>query len=419
MRSILAPLQLPLRGMAIGATAAISLCAAGLSEASDHLDTPTAIANPSADIGDIYAWTGSDGRHLNLIMDIVGHSFSDKLVYAFHVDSGRALGKTTSSIVISCRFPAADSVECRAGDIDITRGDPRNPTGILSLYDHFRVFAGLRDDPFFNNVRGTRAAYQTAQAALKAGVSLDAANCPNFDRATSSTILDQWKHTDGGPPKNFLAGWLTSAIVISIDLNVVNKGGKLLAVWGTTSTTDKQLNRVGRPLTKNALLGLFAADDVGDQLKEDWNVATPATSARFVPEIQKGLALYDAFDGQCGNQLLAEPKAAPSKRYLALATLLADDRLWVNSTSTVCTQLMAVELTALAGHKSLANDCGGRSPNYKAANIWRSLLVDGTNVSVDDGVEHDDHDHSATVFPFLAAPDGKPVIGTASVDYKE
>jgi hypothetical protein len=418
MRSILAPIPLSLRGIAIGATAAISLCA-GLSEASDHLDTPTVIANPSADIGDVYAWMAPDGRHLNLIMDIVGHTFSDKLDYAFHVDSGHAFGKTTSSVVISCRFPAADSVECRAGNIDIARGDARNPAGILSLYDRFRVFAGLRDDPFFNNVTGTRAAYQTAQAALKAGASVDAASCPNFDRAISSAILDQWKHTDGGPPKNFLSGWLTSAIVISIDLNVVNKGGRLLAVWGTTSTADKQLNRVGRPLTKNALLGLFAADDVGDRLKEDWNVATPATSARFIPEIQKGLALYDAFDGQCGNQLLAEPRAAPSKRYLALATLLADDRLWVNSNSTVCTQLMAVELTAQAGHKSLVNDCGGRSPNYKAANTWRSLLVDGTSVGVDDGVERDDHEHSATVFPFLAAPDLKPATGTASVDYKE
>src|SRR5271154_1563114 len=147
MRNILAPLKSPLLGIAMGAVAAIALGVAGSSEASDHLDTPTVIANPSADIGDIYAWTAADGRHLNLIMDIVGHSFSDKLDYAFHVDSGRALGKTTSSTVISCRFPAADSVECRAGDIDITRGDPRNPTGILSLHDHFRVFAGLRDDP--------------------------------------------------------------------------------------------------------------------------------------------------------------------------------------------------------------------------------------------------------------------------------
>jgi hypothetical protein len=405
MRSILAPSQVPIRGIAISATAAVALCAAGLSEASDHLDTPTVIANPSAYIGDIYAWTAPDGRQLNLIMDIVGHNFSDKLEYAFHVDSGRAFGKTTSTIVISCRFPAADSVECRAGDIDIARGDPRNPAGILSLYDHFRLFAGLRDDPFFNNVRGTRAAYQTAQAALKAGASVDAAGCPNFDRATSQAILDQWKHTEGGPPKNFLAGWLTSAIVISIDLKVVNKGGKLLAVWGTTSTPDKQLDRAARPLTGNALLGTLASDEVSDQLKEDYNAATPATSGRFVAEIQKDLGLYDAFDGQCGNQLLAQPKAAPAMRYLALATLLADDRLWVNSASTVCTQLMAVELAALAGKKSLKNDCGGRTPNYNAVNVYRSLLVDGTNVSVDDGVEQDDHEHSATVFPFLAALD--------------
>jgi hypothetical protein len=418
MRIIPASLQLSLRHIALGATALIALCA-GLSEASDHLDTPTVKANPSADIGDIYAWTAPDGRHLNLIMDIVGHSFSDKLEYAFHIDSGQALSKTTSTIVISCRFSAADSVECRAGDIDIARGDPRNPAGILSLYDHFRLFAGLRDDPFFNNVRGTRAAYQTAQAALKAGASVDAAGCPKFDRSTLQAILDQWKHTDGGPAKNFLAGWLTSAIVISIDLEVVNKGGHLLAVWGTTSSSDRQLDRAARPLTGNALLGTLASAEVSDQLKEDYNAATPTTSERFVAEIQKDLGLYDGFDGHCGNQLLADPKAAPSKRYLALATLLADDRLWVNSASTICTQLMAVELASLAGRKSLKTDCGGRTPNYNAVNVYRSLLVDGSNVSVDDGVEHDDREHSATVFPFLAAPDGKPASETAPFEYKE
>jgi hypothetical protein len=277
------------------------------------------------------------------------------------------------------------------------------------LYDHFRVFAGLRDDPFFNNVRGTRAAYQMAQTALKAGASVDAAGCPDFDRATSQAILEQWKHTDGGPAKNFLAGWLTSAIVISIDLSVVNEGGKLLAVWGTTSSHDRQLDRAARPLTGQALLGTLASDDVSDQLKEDYNAATPATSGRFVAEIQKDLGLYDAFDSKCGNQLLAAPKAAPAKRYLALATLLADDRLWVNSASTLCTQLMAVELAHLARRISLKNDCGGRTPNYNAVNVYRSLLVDGTNISVDDGVYKDDHEHSSTVFPFLAAPDPSSV----------
>jgi hypothetical protein len=81
----------------------------------------------------------------------------------------------------------------------------------------------------------------------------------------------------------------------------------------------------------------------------------------------------------------------------------------VNSASTVCTQLFAVELANLAGQSSLKNDCGGRTPNYDAVNAYRSLLVDGTTASVDDGVHHDDREHSATVFPFLAAPDAKSV----------
>lgn len=375
----------------------------GISKASDHLDTPTVIANPQADIGDIYAWTSPDGRRLNLVMSIVGHSFSDRLEYTFHVDSGTRFGRTRKSTSITCRFPAGN-IECRAGAADSVYGDASNPSGIPGEKGRFRVFAGLRDDPFFNNVRGTRAAYQTAAAALRNGAGLDAAGCPKFDAATSRAILDQWRHTDGGPAKNFLAGWTSSALVISVDLDVVATAGRLLAVWGTTSAGGKQIDRAARPLTGNALLGTIAADDVSDNLKEQYNAASPATSARFIPEIEKGLALYDGFDGQCGNQWLAGHAAAPM-RYHALATLLADDRLWVNTESGVCTQLFAVELANLGKQHAMRQDCGGRSPKYDAANVWRSLLVDGTTTGVDDGLHHDEREPSAVVFPFLAPPD--------------
>jgi Domain of unknown function (DUF4331) len=387
----------------------MSMGGAGISHASDHLDTPTVIANPQADIGDVFAWTSPNGRQLNLIMDIVGHTFSDKLQYVLHIDSGRQFGKTTATTSIVCRFHAASTTECQVDDVDYARGDASSPKGLQGRNHRFLIFAGLRDDPFFNNVKGTRAAYQIAAAALKNGADVDAAGCPNFDQATSQGILYQWRHTDGGAATNFLAGWTASSIVVAIDLDVVTRGGKILAVWGTTAASDRQLNRVGRPLTKNALLGLLAADEVGDQLKEQWNSATPATSARFIPEIEKGLAIYDAFDGKCGNQLLANREGVPVMRYRALATLLADDRLWVNSASTVCTQLFAVELASLAGRGALKDDCGGRSPNYNAANVWRSLLVQGTTVGVDDGLDHDEREHSATVFPFLAAPGVKSV----------
>jgi len=319
------------------------VCAAniGPSEASDHLDTPSVIANPQADIGDLYAWTSYTGRQLNLVMTVVGHSFSDRIQYTFHIDSGRRFGKTTSTTAITCHFPTPSTTQCNVGAADSAAGDASRPGGLSGRHHTFKVFAGPRDDPFFNNVKGTRAAYQVAATALRNGAAADEAGCPGFAPSISQAILDQWRHTDGGPGSNFLAGWTSSAIVVSVDLPLVTRGGKLLAVWATTSAGAKQIDRAGRPLTGNALLGTLASEDTSNRLKEDYNASTPGTSARFVPEIEKALALYDAFDGKCGNQLLTPTETTHASigdatRYRALAQLLADDRLWIESEATIC-----------------------------------------------------------------------------------
>ena len=52
----------------------------------------------------------------------------------------------------------------------------------------------------------------------------------------------------------------------------------------------------------------------------------------------------------------------------------------------------------------VSGDCGGRTPNYDAVDVFRSLLVNGTSSGVEDGVGRDDRLHSTTTFPFLAAP---------------
>jgi hypothetical protein len=393
------------RTLAVGlaSTAALLLAAAGPARASDHLDTPSVIADPRADIGDIFAWTSPDKRKLNLVMAIVGHGFSKDLAYVFHVDSGVRFGKTTATTTISCRINGAET-RCEAGG-DEVQGDASRPDGLESRHRRFRVFAGLRDDPFFNNVKGTREAYDFAAAALKAGAPLDEAGCPAFDKATSAGILDRWRHTRGGPAQNLLAGWTPASLVISIDLPAVSRGGKLLAVWGETVGPKGRIDRMGRPLTGNALLATLEPDAVSDALKEAYNHATPATSDAFIPEIEKTLGLYDAFDGDCGNAMIAE-RSAGASRYLNLAVLLADDRLWIDSAATRCTTLFAVELAALAGRRDLVGNCGGRTPNYDAVDVYRSLLATGRPTGVDDGVDHDDHVHSDTVFPFLGAPDG-------------
>lgn len=373
--------------------------------ASDHLDTPTVIADPRADIGDLYAWISPDGLRLELVMTIVGHAFSDRLTYAFHVDSGPRFGRTTATTTITCRLATPEEVECRAGHGDWARGGNTMPDGLEDRRARFRVFAGLRDDPFFNNVKGTRAAYQAAIAAVGRGAARDVAGCPAFDTAMVRAIGERWRHTEGWPAKNLLAGWTPASLVVSIDLATVARGGHMLAIWASTSDGDHRIDRAGRPLTGNALLGTSASDDVADRLKEAYNAASPSTAGRFVAEIEKNLALYDAFDGRCGNAFLADA-AAGAHRYRRLARLLVDDRLWVDATSTTCAQPFAVELAVLGGRTASARDCGGRTPLYDAIDAYRSLLANGTTRGIDDGVDRDEREHSTSVFPFLAAPDG-------------
>ena len=389
---------------------AISGAFAATARASDHFDSPATVTNPAADIGDLYAWTSPEGKQLNLVMTIQGHTFSDKIQYVVHVDSGKVFGHTTATTSIVCRFAAANAAKCSVGSIDSASGDPTDPAGLEGHKRRFRVYAALRDDPFYNNLKGLLSAYQVAGAAIKNDAASDTAGCAHLDQGTVRAIVDQMGHTDGGPAQNFLYNWTVSAIVISVDLSAISAGGKLLAVWGTTSIAGKPIDREGLPFAKNTLLGSapFASDDASNIRREAFNAARPSTSARFIPDFEKSLAFQDSLDGKCGNQVLAAPEETPA-RYLPLAKLFAEDRLWVNSASTVCTQFFAVELSNLTGDQSLSTDCGGRSPTYDAPNVWRSLLIAGRTTGITDGLHHDEHPPSATVFPFLAPPDPEGV----------
>ena len=165
-----------------------------------------------------------------------------------------------------------------------------------------------------------------------------------------------------------------------------------------------QIERAGRPLIGNALLGPLASGAVSARRKEEYNRAAPSDWPQFAPDIARSLGLYDGFDRKRGNQWLSDPSAGGDARYAALAKLFADDRLWINSESTVCTRFLAVELSALARQPLPNGDCGGRTPVYDAVDVFRSLLMNGTESGLEDGVARDDRVHSTTEFPFLAAP---------------
>jgi hypothetical protein len=376
------------------------------SSASDHLDTQAVIDDPAADIGDLYAWMSHDGRRLNLVMTIVGKTFSDHVRYAFHVDSGRAPGQSSATSTMACDFNSAVAPECHLDQLDRARGDASAESGLESERRRFRVFAGLRDDPFFNNVRGTRAALNVAAAAMKAGTSRDASGCPRFDPATSTRIVDEWRQTDGKPGANFLAGWNTAALVIEIDIDAVNRGGPLLGVWATTTVRAAPpghaplqegvaIDRIGRALTGNALIGTFDSEEASNARKQQYNRAPVEAWPMFVPDFTETLAIYDGFDGICGNQWRVDRRAGLG-RYTRLALLLADDRLWIDSRRAKCAHSFGVELGL--------TDCGGRAPDYDAVDVFRSLLIHGKAGGVEDGVSRDDGKHSDRDFPFLAPP---------------
>jgi hypothetical protein len=158
-----------------------------------------------------------------------------------------------------------------------------------------------------------------------------------------------------------------------------------------------RIDRMGRALTANALLGPLGSIDDAQQQKEEYNRAAVADWPKFTEYFERTLGLYDGFDRVCGNQWLADRGSESTKRYHALARLLADDRLWINGGSTRCTKYLAIELAE-------TDECGGRTPNEDAVDVFRSLLVTGSTTGIDDGVDGDDKVHSTTDFPFLAAP---------------
>ncbi|HTS82160.1 MAG TPA: DUF4331 family protein [Myxococcaceae bacterium] len=208
--------------------------------AADHQDGAAVLTDPSTDINDVFAWTSTDGSRLNLVMDVfpaatTAAKFSNVAQYVFHTTSSPAYGMpAAASEDILCTFDTSQVISCWGGG-EYVHGDASNTAGIASASGKLRVFAGLRDDPFFFNLDGFKA---TAAAVHDAAGSLtsDAAGCPALDATTSSALVTQLKSAPGGgPPSDHFKGLNTLSIVVQIDKSLVTKGGTTVGVWASTN----------------------------------------------------------------------------------------------------------------------------------------------------------------------------------------
>lgn len=200
-----------------------------------------------------------------------------------------------------------------------------------------------------------------------------------------------------------------------------------------------QIDRMGRPAINTVLNALVLDNGAAIAMKKDaynqaaapamWATAPLAGGRTIAAEFAVNLAFIDVLDQGnpaipgagmtipgCRNQVLyngspsgGNPPMAGS--YQTLATILADDMLYVDTSKTTCQQYLSLEIEAATGGTAPHAHCGGRTPTHDVIDISYSLLISGlagfTNPGflprITDGVAaHTDINES--MFPYFGTP---------------
>jgi hypothetical protein len=216
--------------------------------AADHRDGPAALADPSTDINDLFAWISADGAQVYLAMTVFpaadkNAKFSNAAKYVFHTNSKPSYVNTTATNQnIICTFDTAQTVSCWAGDSYVS-GDAHDHAGITSMDGKLRVFTGPRKDPFFFNLDGFKAVVKAVHSAGMGGLTLDSSGCPQLPQATAAAWAGGLAHAPNAnmmptttlAPVDFFKTLNTLAIVIAVDKSIVTKGGPVVGVWASTN----------------------------------------------------------------------------------------------------------------------------------------------------------------------------------------
>jgi hypothetical protein len=176
-------------------------------------------------------------------------------------------------------------------------------------------------------------------------------------------------------------------------------------------TLGDQIDRFGRPAINTALNHAFDPNaTTKGQAKDGYNQdkGVAGWPAAYTPLFAGTLGVLDSLDTGtgvasctvelpgcgCGNQF----GLSLGHGYAALAGVLADDRLYVNTAGTTCLAYLAVEANATG--LEVNTDCGGRRPNDDVIATSYSALVGTT---FDDGVTAASSP-AGTTFPYLSDP---------------
>ena len=230
-----------------GACLATAIIHPRLARSADHLDAPLTTAEHPADINDVYAFLPSSelavgaATHAVFAMTVfpaapADAKFSDAVQYVLHAQSGASFPMSGSDYNIICTFDAAQKAQCWGGTDEYATGDASQPAGISSADGKFKVFAGLRADPFFFNLDGFKDTIATVDTVVDGGTLVFGdAGCPVLSQGQSDLLKGKLATTNGGSTAvDFFKKLNGLAIVVQVDKTLVTKGGPIVSVWGST-----------------------------------------------------------------------------------------------------------------------------------------------------------------------------------------
>lgn len=360
--------------------------AATPSLASDHIDGPITTKHGVADITDLYVFpTPRTPGSLTLILNAYPFApknahFPERVRYNFflrraNIDRSGAQPtfQTRDEVRISCAFetphdPSKHAITCKSSS-GLQAQSVVND--IVSAGD-FKVFAGLRSDPFFFNARW----------AVKA--------------STRGILLPPQK-------SNSMTSLNVLSIVIEVDISRLFASTELslYAVAANTTTQDdanapvRQLDRIGRPEITNVSMVANNATDLRDLYnREQPFKLSPDEADLYRARLKDNITFYDRINGK-----LEWEEAAKD----TLVNLLLDDFLVVDiEKPSSPDDFFQIEKAVLNGKEHVS--CGGRKITDDIMDTLFGYYINrGLESAVRDGVDKPAHAISDR-FPYLAPP---------------
>src|SRR4051812_36143128 len=368
---------------------------------SHHISGPRAVAEPIADITDLYAFPSPERPgHLVLVLNTLPFAppsarFSDALLYRFRLrelkPNDNGAGSPFSplnedEIVIDCVFstpepedggeqhctctlPDGDTVTARVGSEPQAAGDGT------------RLFAGPRWDPFILD----------APAMLKT-------------IATGKLAFTE-------PGAIYLDGKNVLGLVIEVDCASVLGDLELVGVAAETLTTGKlnvRLESAGRPEVPNMMLGPTQFDQVNRDLEirdlynmDDQFHPAHVYEGAYRARLNANLAFWDGLDGKV-DWPPDEHGAHP------LTELVLADYLVVDLTKPYVEHGSFLEIELAARRGEPHRTCGGRTLNDDVMDtIFTLLIAGGTGPPIRHGVDRARRPAASPV-PYLASPNPNP-----------